>query len=97
VKAKTGLIVAAELEVSVNYQYNYENMTTKTDTDTYRTTASALYDMDPARQVCMKAKVVVQRGTATATRGVWGERAGGGAGAAASTLPALLPPRACPQ
>ena len=69
VKAKTSFLLAAEVEVSANFGYSYENATTTTDADTYKTTASAMFDMDPARSSCMKAKVVLQRGTATATRG----------------------------
>jgi hypothetical protein len=71
VKAKTEFILAAEVEASVNYAYSYESATTTTDADTYKNTASALYDIDPARGVCMKAKVLLKRGTAIATRGGW--------------------------
>lgn len=68
-KAKTSFFLAAEVEVSANFAYSYENATTTTDTDTYKTTASALFDMDPSKGNCIKSKVVLQRGTATATRG----------------------------
>lgn len=71
--AKTDFILAAEVEASVNYQYSYDTGTTTTEADTYKTIASALYDLDPSRGVCMKAKVVLQRGTATAKRGERGE------------------------
>jgi hypothetical protein len=71
VKAKTSFAIATEVEASVNTAYSYEDATTTTDADTYKNTASALYDMDPAKGVCLKAKVVLQRGTAIATRGEW--------------------------
>jgi hypothetical protein len=69
VKAKTDFFITTEVETSVNYAYSFETAVTTTDADTYKNTASALYDMDPARGVCMKAKVLLKRGTAIATRG----------------------------
>ena len=57
------------MEISANFAYNYETAETTTEADAYKSTASALFDMDPAKASCMKAKVVLRRGTAIATRG----------------------------
>lgn len=74
VKAKTGFILAAELEVSANFGYSYETAQTTSEADAYKVSASAIFDMKPERPVCVKAKVLMQRGTAIATRGESGPR-----------------------
>jgi hypothetical protein len=57
------------VEVSANFAYSYEAANTTSEADAYKVAASAIFDMHPERPVCIKAKVVMQRATAKATRG----------------------------